>query len=685
MSSSKESNAGFLMYLGGLRGVAILMIVLFHLVPEYFSQGFLGVEIFLVICGYLLFRGWKEEEPFRLKGFIQKKIVRIVPLLSVLVIVTVIVFALIALDGNSVRMLGRSAIFSLLGASNVYYAKAYSDYFAPGANLNPLLHTWYLSITIQVFVIWALSSAVLCWVNRRVRLILVAVFAVGSFCYDYLPQISTVINLCGGSVHICQDASYYGCLNRMWQVLAGGLVFMFPVNYGKKTANLVSSSSLAVILGVAFSNTNIGPIAPFVVVICTVLLLGSLPYSCVRRGMEVSPVTFLGKISFSVYIVHFPVIVFYKQWFRDVPTYGIYMMLLCAILVLSYILWFFVERRKNNLLIVGGLYSLAVLLSLVVRYHGRLGLEDALFSKNIVYPTYEEIITKPHPCTMYGFDEQKIIAHDGTYTLMYNEVGANVEPLIALGCAEVPPEYILVGDSNAQHFYAGFNFLSTQYSIPGVHLTSIVIPKWDTYFEFNRGYDWNESKAMAFFEWLRHQTTVHTVVVSQWWIRLQRKTQKNWKTMEVEVSFEENLAMLRKFCEEIKRTGKQVVLVMPSPRLFKFDKDVHGTVLEYLMWLHKRNKTNEVMPCFTMTEVEYMERYSDVVGAFKKWEKEGFCKVLHIEKGIFRSGDFTGYRDGILRMRDEIHITPPESIELLQSVADEFVHIMQDGRKARRE
>ena len=142
MSSSKESNAGFLMYLGGLRGVAILMIVLFHLVPEYFSQGFLGVEIFLVISGYLLFRGWKEEQPFRLWEFIQKKIVRIVPLLSVLVLVSVIVFAFIALDGNSVRMLGRSALFSLLGVSNVYYAQAYSDYFAPGANLNPLLHTW---------------------------------------------------------------------------------------------------------------------------------------------------------------------------------------------------------------------------------------------------------------------------------------------------------------------------------------------------------------------------------------------------------------------------------------------------------------------------------------------------------------------------------------------------------------
>ena len=458
---------------------------------------------------------------------------------------------------------------------------------------------------------------------------------------------------------------------------------MIPVNYGKKTASLLSSVSLAVILGIAFGNTNIGSIAPFLVVICTVLLLGSLPNSCVRRFMEVPLVTYLGKISFSVYIVHFPVIVFYKQWFRDVPSCGIYVILLCAILVLSYILWFFVEKRKTNLLIAGGGYSLVVLTSLVVRYHGRLGLEDAMFSKNIVYPAYTTPLKRPHPRAMEGFDEHKIPEEAGTYALMYGKIDENRERLLALGGVDEPPEYVFVGDSNAQHLFSGFDFLSTQYSIPGVHLTSIVIPKWDTYVDNGWGYTWNESKALAFLEWLGHQTSVHTVIVSQLWTRIQQKTQKNWKTMEVKVTFEDNVAMLRKFCEEVKKTGKQVVLVMPSPLLFKFSKDVHGTGMEYLMWLHKRNKINEVMPCFTMTRVEYMERYSDVIDVFEKWEKEGFCKVLHIEKGIFRNGDFTGYRDGVLRARDATHVTPPEAMEILQTVADDFVLIMQDGRNRR--
>lgn len=684
MNRGKSSNDGFLTYLGGLRGLAILMIVLFHLMPEYFSQGFLGVEIFLVISGYLLFRGWKEEQPFHLREFIQKKIVRIVPLLSVLVIVTVIVFALIALEGNVVRMLGRSALFSLMGVSNVYYAQAYSDYFAPGANLNPLLHTWYLSVTIQVFVIWALGSVALCRVNRRVRITLLAICAVSSFCYDYLPQIQKGMNLCGISVHLSQDASYYGCLNRMWQVLAGGLVFFSSCGLREKTANLISSVSFAVILIVAFSNINIGPIAPFVVVVCTVLLLGCLPHSCVKNIVELAPFTLLGKISFSLYIAHFPVIVFYKQWIRNVPAYGANIMLLCIMLVLACLLWILVEKRKTRLIITGMLYFLAVFMSLVVRYHGRLGIEDALFSKNVVYPVYKGDVLKAHSCALIGFDEQNLLAEYGTYVLMFDNFGGDVEPLLALGDADVPPEYVFVGDSNAQHFYPGFNALSAQYSISGVHLTSIVIPKWDTYVDMQlRGYNWDENKALAFLEWLRHQTSVHTVVVSQLWSRLLQTTKKNWNTMDVAVTFEDNVAMLRKFCEEVKKTGKQVVLVMPSPRLFKFSKDVHGSGLEYLMWLHKREKTNEVGSCFTMTKAEYMAHYSDVITVFEKWEKEGFCKLLHIEKGIFRNGDFSGYRDGVLRVRDETHITPPEAIEILQTVADDFVHIMQDCRKNR--
>ena len=97
--------------------------------------------------------------------------------------------------------------------------------------------------------------------------------------------------------------------------------------------------------------------------------------------------------------------------------------------------------------------------------------------------------------------------------------------------------------------------------------------------------------------------------------------------------------------------------------------------------IYKRKKTNEANSCFTMTKAEYMEHYSDIIDVFTNWEEEGFCKLLHIEKGIFRNGDFSGYRDGVLRVRDATHVTPPEAIELLQTVANDFVLIMQDGRR----
>jgi hypothetical protein len=167
---------------------------------------------------------------------------------------------------------------------------------------------------------------------------------------------------------------------------------------------------------------------------------------------------------------------------------------------------------------------------------------------------------------------------------------------------------------------------------------------------------------------------------------MQATSMQNWNTFRVEVTFDDYVAVLRKFCDEVKKTGKNVVLVAPSPILFHFSKEVHGNGAEYAAWLYRRGRV-EARPfpvCFTMSKTEYFEGYANVLSVLNQLEREGVCDILHIEKGIFRDGDFLGYKNGVLRMRDNTHITPNESVEMLRVVRDDFVQIIEKGRKAQK-
>lgn len=666
-----------------MRGMAIAMIVLFHLLPESFSQGYFGVEIFLVISGYLLFRSWKEGVAFPLKNFVLKKIVRIVPLLCVLSLITVIVFWQISLSESAVSLLGKSAMMSIIGASNEYYAKTYADYFAPGSNLNPLLHSWYLSVTLQVFAIWAIGGMLLSRVKRGWRIGIVVFVGVLSLVYDYLPQVQEALLSCGMSVQISKDASYYGMLNRLWMVLAGGMVFVMPTQWNKTVANIVSLIALIVMLWLAFCNKNHGELVSLLVVAATVVTLAALPHSHVKRMIELPIFVWPGIISFSLYIVHFPIIVFYKQWERSAPVGWDALLLLVIMVVMAYIVWFCVEKRKINIGITIIMFVVALGVASTAKYHKTLNI--GFPCSDICYPVYKEEIQPLHPEIHEGLDLNVIKSNEGTSSLLYNDPEVLKDAtLLTLGKQSSYPEYILIGDSNAQHHFAGFNKLSHQLSVSGVHVTSIVIPQWDRYTYIHRSYYWNEAKYHAIMNWLKAQPKVHTVVIAQLWTRLLNPKVENWSRQKINSTFDKNVDCVRKFCEDVRATGKQVVLVTPSPRLWKFSRDVHGTGIEYMRWLYLRDKLDKkhLPPPFVLTLAEHKARYARVMAFLNKWEEEGLCKLLRIEKGSFRYGaSFLGVSDGVLRARDATHVTPLESEVILQSVADDFMKIIEMGRR----
>ena len=132
-----------------LRGLAIILIILFHLNPEHFPYGYFGVEVFLVISGYLLMKSFqKQQMQIRLGEFARKKVLRLFTPVAVIIPLTLLA-GMFFLDYTDLATASSTGGYTLIGAANRFLAVIQSDYFAQDSSGNPFLHMWYLAVTAQ--------------------------------------------------------------------------------------------------------------------------------------------------------------------------------------------------------------------------------------------------------------------------------------------------------------------------------------------------------------------------------------------------------------------------------------------------------------------------------------------------------------------------------------------------------
>lgn len=132
-----------------LRGLAIILIILFHLNPEHFPYGYFGVEVFLVISGYLLMKSFqKQQMQIHLKEFARKKVLRLFTPVAVIVPLTLLA-GVFFMDYTDLATASSTGGYTLIGAVNRFLAVIQSDYFAQNSSGNPFLHMWYLAVTVQ--------------------------------------------------------------------------------------------------------------------------------------------------------------------------------------------------------------------------------------------------------------------------------------------------------------------------------------------------------------------------------------------------------------------------------------------------------------------------------------------------------------------------------------------------------
>lgn len=342
-SQTPESTSGsavrYKLEIDGLRAIAVLSVLLFHVEFHWIPGGFTGVDVFFVISGYLI-TGliWRDVQAgrFSFSRFYSRRIRRLAPALIVTLLVTFVVACFFLTPTHLQRFAG-ALLSSILSVSNLFFW-AESGYFDASAELKPLLHTWSLSVEEQFYLVWPALIVFLCRFRRWTLVTVLIIMA--------------LLSLAAAKwfTSFAPSASFFLMPFRVYEFAMGALLALLPLgglsNRVKEVLCLLGLSLIAYSVLVFNPQTPFPDVYALVPCAGAVLLItgGSAKFSGVLLRNPLS--LWLGKISYSLYLVHWPVIVLYKHiTFEDVIVGKTRIALLLLCFLLAGLLYILVENR----------------------------------------------------------------------------------------------------------------------------------------------------------------------------------------------------------------------------------------------------------------------------------------------------------------------------------------------------
>lgn len=331
----------------GLRAIAVLSVVIFHISPEHLTGGFVGVDIFFVISGYLIMgQIWRalNEKRFSFTDFYAKRFKRLLPALLVVLLASTVAAYYLLLPGEY-KSYTTSVISSLFYFSNFwFYGK--SGYFDAELQSAPLLHTWSLSVEEQFYFFFPILLAFLYKSSYTTKKVIGLLAIIGFL----------TLGMSEWLISIDQSLSFYASPTRFWQFITGGLLAISAVPApNKKLSNLLTVIGLATL---AYTITTYNEMTPFPgitaipVTLATALIIYARPEHGALGFLMNNPISnFFGNISYSFYLWHWPVIVFYKMYvfeFVDLDKYDKITILFLSI-VLAAITYYCVENPARRI------------------------------------------------------------------------------------------------------------------------------------------------------------------------------------------------------------------------------------------------------------------------------------------------------------------------------------------------
>ena len=335
-----SSAAEFRPDIEGLRGIAILLVLLFHAGLPWTPGGFVGVDVFFVISGFLITgKLWRESQQpggLNITRFYAWRIRRLLPAALVAVALISLVGLLLAapLDRSELAADGAASALSL---ANMRFIGSV-DYFAATTSPSPFLHFWSLSVEEQFYLVWPALIVLLTWRGGSSRRLIVALLigVVASFALSiWLTDTSPA-------------RAFYLLPTRVWQLGVGGLLALVGVMGTSRGAGALAWAGLAAVAVAGVALTAEIPYPGLAALLPTAgavaLLYGGAAPSGPVRLLAAAPLRFLGKISYSLYLWHWPLLVLPLMFLERALTGVEVVASVAAAIGVSWLSWRFVEQ-----------------------------------------------------------------------------------------------------------------------------------------------------------------------------------------------------------------------------------------------------------------------------------------------------------------------------------------------------
>jgi len=357
-SASEAHRSSFRPDIQGLRAIAILLVVGYHMRLPGFRGGFIGVDVFFVLSGYLitsiLVNEMRHSGRIQLGRFYARRARRLLPAAVVTIFGTIALSSLLSPIEQFAT--SRTATATAAYVSNIWFMAKAADYFAPENEANPLLHTWSLGVEEQFYLIWpVIILAGLHGTTSRRRLLF---FVTGLLAISFAG--------CIWLTHTHQPWAFFSSPTRAWQFGIGGLASLVSTVDRSWRTRALGWLGLVMTLGAAalISEKTMFPgTAAALPALGTAMILisGLCPGGWLRRGLSLGALQRLGQVSYSWYLWHWPVFATAAALWRSMPLWG---RLLCALssLGLATVTYVVVENpiRVNSYLVRRTRLSLAL-------------------------------------------------------------------------------------------------------------------------------------------------------------------------------------------------------------------------------------------------------------------------------------------------------------------------------------
>jgi peptidoglycan/LPS O-acetylase OafA/YrhL len=551
----------------GLRALAVLPVVFFHAGWSAFSGGYVGVDIFFVISGYLittLIFAEIDAGAFSLLKFYERRIRRIFPALFVVLAASAIAAPILMSPANLMEF-ARACFAGVTFVANIL-AWRQSGYFEPSNIYKPLLHLWSLAVEEQFYIFFPLlllGMAKLSWGKRLgvIATLMMISFGLAVFLVGYIPAMT-----------------FYGLHTRAWELLAGSCCALLLQRFALKPSAPASFLGLLLICAavVLFDQTitvpsvwTLMPVSGTALIILFTHKGGPLGSLLASR-----PLVGLGKISYSLYLWHLPLLAFARIHLATAPSTDLLAMLIFLAFVLACLTWAFVEQpfRRSNArrifnqrgVLVSAACASAVLMMVSLVFWAASGFPNR---SNASGQSYASI----------NFDQR----FDDNY-------GLGIEctkgfTLAAVCATTLHPKVLVWGDSFAMHIAqsvadalpagAGVRQMTMSSCLPVFDLSPDVGER-----EAGKCISFN----MQVDDWLRQNSGITTVVVSSTFGPI---TDQRWKMMTLDgsrIAGSQDLAQrsIREVIKRFRGYGLRIVIVSPTPHTAT---DV-GHCLQNILW-----------------------------------------------------------------------------------------------------